>query len=231
MDADVRLTPEAIRSKAFKKVRRGYRTSEVGQFLGRVAQDFARLQERVAGRGGAVPLDEDPPLTPSQVQEQTFNGAWYGYAMHEVDDFLDVLVVALGQLHRALDEAQQWHSARRAPLQPPLTAPRQLPAPDPAAPRRPMSAHDVAAKTFSWALRGYSVDEVDQFLGRVAVELARVMGEPVGGPPRLSSHDIASKRFTLLPRGYAMHEVDDFLAQLAAQLAERESGWSSAELN
>jgi DivIVA domain-containing protein len=226
MNADVRLTPEAISSKAFKKVRRGYRVSEVDQFLGRVAQDFARLQRRIAGQGPR-PLDEDPPTTPSQVHEQTFNGAWYGYAMHEVDDFLDELVVGLERLYQALAEAEQWHSARRAPLQPPLATARQLSPPDPAASRRPVSAHDVAAKTFPREVRGYNVDEVNQFLGRVAVELARA----IGGPPRLTSRDIASKRFTLLPRGYAMHEVDDFLAQLAAQLAARESGWSSAELS
>jgi DivIVA domain-containing protein len=230
MDADVRLTPEAIKRKAFKKIRRGYRVSEVDQFLSRVARDVARLQERIAGQG-VVLLDEEPLVTPPQVRDQTFTGAWYGYAMHEVDDYLDVLVACLERLHRAVAEAEQWHSARRAPLQPPLTALRQLPPPESAAPRRPLSAHDVASKTFSWAPRGYSVEEVDQFLGRVAVELARVLGDPLGGHLRLSSHDVASKRFTLLPRGYAMHEVDDFLAQVAAQFAERESGWSNAELS
>jgi DivIVA domain-containing protein len=229
MNADVRLTPEAISNKAFKKVRRGYRVSEVDQFLEKVAQDVARLQARVAGQS-LVALDEDPPTTPEQVEEKTFNGAWYGYAMHEVDDFLDLLVVTLERLHRAVAEAEQWRSARRAPLQPPLNALRQLPPPEPAAVRRPATAHDVAAKTFSREPRGYSVEEVDQFLGRVAIELARVIGDAFG-PPRLTSRDIASKRFTLLPRGYAMHEVDDFLAQLAAQFAERESGWSNAELS
>jgi DivIVA domain-containing protein len=230
MDADVRLTPEAIKRKAFKKVRRGYRVSEVDQFLGKVARDVARLQARIAGRG-VVLLDEEPLITPPQVRDKTFNGAWYGYAMFAVDEYLDVLVDRLERLHRALAEAEQWHSARRAPLQPPLTALRQLPLPDAPPPRRPLSAHDVASKTFSWAPHGYSLDEVNQFLGRVAVELARVAGDPLGGHPHLSSHDIASKRFTLLPRGYAMHEVDDFLAQVAAQFAERESGWSNAELS
>jgi DivIVA domain-containing protein len=229
--ADVRLDPEAIRRKAFKKVRRGYRAGEVGQFLERVAHDVARLQERIGGERLEA-LDEDPLITPAQVQEKTFSGVWYGYAMHEVDDFLDVLVAGLERLYQAIAEAEQWRSARRAPLQPPLTALRQLPPPEPAAPRRPATAHDIAAKTFSRALRGYSVEEVDQFLGRVAVELATVIGDPTGSSaPRLTSRDIGSKRFTLLPRGYAMHEVDDFLALLAAQFAERESGWSNAELS
>jgi DivIVA domain-containing protein len=94
-----------------------------------------------------------------------------------------------------------------------------------------VSAHDVASKTFSRVSRGYSVEEVDQFLGRVAVELARVVGDPLGGHSRMTSGAIASRRFTLLPRGYAMHEVDDFLAQVAAQFAERENGRSNAELS
>jgi DivIVA domain-containing protein len=230
MDADVRLTPEAIKGKAFKKVRRGYRANEVDQFLEKVARDVARLQERIAGRS-MLRLDEEPVLTPPQIQEKTFNGAWYGYAMYEVDEYLDVLVDCMDRLHRAAAEAEQWHSARRAPLQPPLNALRQLPPPEPSAPRRPLSAHDIAAKSFSRSPRGYSVEEVDQFLGRVAIELARVVGDPLGGQPRVTARDIVSRRFTLVPRGYAMHEVDDFLAQVAAQLAERESGWSNAELS
>jgi DivIVA domain-containing protein len=231
MNADVRLTPEAIKGKAFKKVRRGYRAGEVDQFLGGVARDVALLQERIAGRS-VVRLGEEPVISPEQVQEKTFNGAWYGYAMREVDDFLDLLVVCLERLYRAAGEAEQWHSARRAPLQPPLTALRQLPPPpEPTLPRRALSAHDIAAKSFSRSPRGYSVEEVDQFLGRVAVELARVSGDPFGGQPRVNARDIVSRRFTLLPRGYAMHEVDDFLAQVAAQFAERESGWSNAELS
>ncbi len=230
MNADVRLTPEAIKGKAFRKVRRGYRVNEVDRFLGRVARDVARLQERIAGRS-VVPLDQEPLVTPREIQEKAFNGAWYGYAMYEVDDFLDMLVACVERLHRATAEAEQWQSARRAPLQPPLAALRQLPAPEPSAPRRPVSAHEVASKTFSRAPRGYSIDEVDQFLGRVAVELARVVGDPLGGQSRLTSGAIVSRRFTLLPRGYAMHEVDDFLAQVAAQFADRENGWSSAELS
>ncbi len=75
--------------------------------------------------------------------------------------------------------------------------------------------------------RSAATAEVDQFLGFVAIELARVSGDPAT-PPRLTARDISAKRFTLGPRGYVMHEVDDFLARLAAQLAERENGWSTA---
>jgi len=221
MNADGRLEPEGITGKTFKKVRHGYRVSEVDQFLAKVAEDLARLREHV--RRGTIPIE--PLLTPEQVETKTFNGTWRGYAMQPVDAFLDEVVAELRRTHRALEDAEQWRSAPRAPLQPPLhSALRSLPTPDPIS--RPLSARDVASKVFAREPHGYRVEEVDQFLGFVAIELARVSGDPAT-PPRLTARDISAKRFTLGPRGYVMHEVDDFLARLAAQLAERENGWST----
>ena len=221
MDADDRLEPAGITGKSFKKVRHGYRVSEVDQFLARVAGDLARLREHL--RQGAAPVE--PLLTAEQVEGQTFSGTWRGYAMGEVDEFLDEIVAELRRLHRSLAEVEQWRSAPRAPLQPPLqTAMRPLPAPGPMP--RPLTARDVASKVFAREPHGYRVEEVDQFLGFVAIELARLSADP-GAPPRLTAREIASKRFTLGPRGYVMHEVDDFMARLAAQLAERESGRST----
>jgi DivIVA domain-containing protein len=223
MNTDGRVTPEVITGKTFKKVRRGYRVGEVDQFLERVAGDLGRLREHV--RRGSVPVE--PLLTPEQVEQKKFTGAWRGYTMSEVDEFLDGIVVELRRMHEELAEAQEWRSAPRAPLQPPLhsAAMRSLPPPD--LPGRPLTARDVASKVFARESHGYRVDEVDQFLGFVAVELARVGADP-DALPRLAAHDIAAKRFTLGPRGYVMHEVDDFLNRLATQLAEHESGWSTA---
>jgi DivIVA domain-containing protein len=223
MNTDGRVTPEGIKGKTFKKVRRGYRVGEVDQFLERVADDLGRLREHV--RRGTVPVE--PLLTPEQVEQKKFTGAWRGYTMQEVDEFLDGIVVELRRLHEELAEEEEWRSAPRAPLQPPLhTSPmRSLPPLEP--PGRPLTARDVASKVFAREPRGYRVDEVDQFLGFVAVELARVSADP-DALPRLAARDIAAKRFTLGPRGYVMHEVDDFLNRLATQLAEHESGWSTA---
>jgi DivIVA domain-containing protein len=224
MNTDGRVTPEGIKGKTFKKVRHGYRVGEVDQFLERVADDLERLREHA--RRGTVPVE--PPLTAEQVEQKKFTGAWRGYTMPEVDEFLDEIVVELRRLHEELAEAEEWRSAPRAPLQPPLhtTGPmRSLPPPEP--PGRPLTARDVASKVFAREPRGYRVDEVDQFLGFVAVELARVSADP-DALPRLAARDIAAKRFTLGPRGYVMHEVDDFLNRLATQLAEHESGWTTA---
>ena len=223
MNTDGRVTPEGITGKTFKKVRRGYRVGEVDQFLKLVADHIGRLREHV--RRGSLPVE--PLLGPEQVEQQKFTGAWRGYTMSEVDEFLDGVVIELRKLHEELAEAEEWRSAPRAPLQPPLPAAamRSLPSPEPP-PGRPLSARDVASKVFSREPHGYRVDEVDQFLGFVAVELARVSADP-DAIPRLGARDIAAKRFTLGPRGYVMHEVDDFLNRLANELAERENGWST----
>jgi DivIVA domain-containing protein len=224
MNTDGRVTPEGITGRTFKKVRRGYRVGEVDHFLERVASDIGRLREHV--RRGSLPVE--PLLTAEQVEQKKFTGAWRGYTMPEVDEFLDGVVVELRKLHEELAEAEEWRSAPRAPLQPPLPAAamRSLPPPEPSL-GRPLNARDVASKVFPREPHGYRVDEVDQFLGFVAVELARVTADP-DAMPRLGARDIAAKRFTLGPRGYVMHEVDDFLTRLATELAERENGWSNA---
>jgi DivIVA domain-containing protein len=218
MDTDGRVSLEVITGKTFKKVRRGYRVGEVDRFLEQVAGDIGRLREHV--RRGSLPVE--PLLGPEQVEQKKFSGAWRGYTMSEVDEFLDDVVIELRRLHEELAEADEWRSAPRAPLQPPLpaVAMRSLPSPG-LSPARRLSARDVASKVFGREPHGYRVDEVDQFLGFVAVELARVGADP-DAIPRLGARDIAAKRFTLGPRGYVMHEVDDFLNRLANELAEHE---------
>lgn len=218
MDTDGRVSLEVITGKTFKKVRRGYRVGEVDRFLEQVAGDIGRLREHV--RRGSLPVE--PLLGPEQVEQKKFTGAWRGYTMSEVDEFLDGVVIELRKLREELAQADEWRSAPRAPLQPPLPAiaMRSLPSPG-LPPARPLSARDVASKVFGREPHGYRVDEVDQFLGFVAVELARVGADP-DAIPRLGARDIAAKRFTLGPRGYVMHEVDDFLSRLANELAEHE---------
>lgn len=222
MNTDGRLTPEVITGKAFKKVRHGYSVSEVDRFLAKVAEDLARLREHA--RRGTVPVE--PLLTPEEVERKTFGGTWRGYAMPPVDEFLDEIVSELRRAHDALVEAEQWRSASTGTsLQLPLQSMmRPL---SPAEPfTRNLTARDVASKVFRREPHGYRVEEVDQFLGFVAVELARIGGD-AAAQPRLTAQDIAARRFTLALRGYAMHEVDDFLARVATQLAERQSGRST----
>jgi DivIVA domain-containing protein len=205
MTAGVRLTPEAIRGKTFSRARQGYRPAEVNQFLALAADAMATLRECYAnGSGAPAGL-----LGPEDVEQRLFHRAFRGYAMAEVDDFLDLLAIDLGRMHQRVAEAM-------------LVEPRLELTARVEAPTEPLTASDVASTTFTRTMRGYRIDEVDRFITLVARELARVEDHP-GTTPRISADDIAATRFTLGPRGYAMYEVDGFLQRLAAQLARAEA--------
>lgn len=206
MTAGVRLTPEAIRERTFSKARQGYRPGEVDRFLAQAADAMARLQECYAN-GSRAPTGL---LTAEDVQQQLFHRAFRGYAMAEVDDFLDLLAIDLGRMHQRVAELQK------------VAQPQLELTPRVEAPAEPLTAGEVASATFTRAMRGYRVDEVDRFITLVARELARVEDNP-GSTPRITAHDVAAARFTLGPRGYAMYEVDAFLQRLAAQLARAEA--------
>ncbi len=64
---------------------------------------------------------------------------------------------------------------------------------------------------------GYSVEEVDHFVGLVEAALS-------SGVPGIRSTDIVARRFTpvQLKPGYDMGEVDDYLEQARLRLRERE---------
>jgi DivIVA domain-containing protein len=104
-----RLAPEEVRTRTFSRVVRGYRRREVRRLLERAATDLARLRNGPVGTGP----DDQPPLTPEEVEEVRFQPSLGGYEMDEVDQFLDQLMV---ELERAAHE----------PLLPPSAA---LPAP------------------------------------------------------------------------------------------------------
>jgi DivIVA domain-containing protein len=212
MTAGVRLTPEAIRDKTFTRARQGYRPVEVDRFLAQAADDMARLEECYAS-GSRAPSGL---LGPEEVESKLFIRAFRGYAMAEVDDFLDLVAADLGRMHRLVVELVRM---ARPHLE--LT-PRVEPPPE------RMSASDVASTTFTRMVRGYRMDEVDRFITLVARELARVEDNP-GTTPRITAHDISITRFTLGPRGYAMYEVDSFLGRLAAQLARAEAESGAAQ--
>jgi DivIVA domain-containing protein len=111
-----RLAPDEVRTRTFTRVVRGYRRKEVRRLLERAAADLARLRNGLPASGP----DDQPPLTPAEVEEARFQPALGGYEMDEVDEFLDQLVVELER-------------AAREPLRPPSALPapaRQAPLPD-----------------------------------------------------------------------------------------------------
>lgn len=136
-------------------------------------------------------------LTAQQINDQTFARALRGYAMHEVDEFLD----------RAAEEIARWHEA--------LSRGRRPGA-------RLLSPREVSEVVFNKEMRGYDMAEVDDFLDELAAELARLHSEvtrratPIGR--RLTADDIVRKEFNVGMRGYDRREVDRFLDQVAREV-------------
>jgi DivIVA domain-containing protein len=136
-------------------------------------------------------------LTAQQINDQTFARALRGYAMHEVDGFLD----------RAAEEIARWHEALNRGRRPNA---------------RLLTPREVSEVVFNKEVRGYDMAEVDDFLDELAAELARLYGEvtrrvtPAGR--RLTADDIVRKEFNGGMRGYDRREVDRFLDQVAREV-------------
>jgi len=81
------LTPEEIQRKQFAGAMRGYTMGEVDAFLNEAARELTRLR---AERGrGFRPTPHR--LTADNLRDWRFSRAMRGYAVHEVDQFLDRL--------------------------------------------------------------------------------------------------------------------------------------------
>src|SRR5215217_5334492 len=106
-----RLAPEEVRTRTFTRVVRGYHRREVRRLLERAADDLARLRDGPTANGP----DEQPPLTPEEIEEVRFQPSLGGYEMDEVDEFLDQL---MAELERAT------HEPLRPPPPPPPPPPR-----------------------------------------------------------------------------------------------------------
>jgi DivIVA domain-containing protein len=83
----------------FKIVLRGYATRDVDSLLARVEAEFERLRDAIEGRSSAYV----PQLTPDDVNQAEFNRGMRGYAMDDVDDFLDEVAAELERLLHALE--------------------------------------------------------------------------------------------------------------------------------
>jgi DivIVA domain-containing protein len=84
-----------------------------------------------------------------------------------------------------------------------------------------LTPDDIRTRRFALARKGYRRTEVERFLAKAAVDLARLQD---GGPDpahesRLTAEDVDEARFHKALRGYSMPQVDDFLDELAAELA------------
>jgi DivIVA domain-containing protein len=129
-----RLAPEEVRTRTFTRVVRGYRRREVRRLLERAADDLARLRDGPTSEGP----DDQPPLTPEEVEEARFQPALGGYEMDEVDTFLDQVVA---ELERASREPFRPASALPAPPRQPF--PTVTPGPQPVTHGPPPVAPDL----------------------------------------------------------------------------------------
>ncbi len=136
-------------------------------------------------------------LTAQHINEQTFARAVRGYAMHEVDEYLD----------RAAEEIDRWQDALTRGIRPTT---------------RLLTPREVSEVIFSKAVRGYDMGEVDEFLDELAAELIHLHGmasrRPAQVTRRLSADDILRKEFHIAVRGYHRREVDRFLDQVAREV-------------
>jgi DivIVA domain-containing protein len=211
------LTPLDIRGKEFTRDRDGYATNEVEAFLEEVAERFsrlrdenARLRDQLTGRSPRMPLPTRRSSPPSLDKRKEFTKAASGYAIDEVEAFLDQLPAEFGFL-------EGENAALRDQL---AGLGAGMPSPSPGAP-----------------VGGRSPDEVRSMLSsyRTGVERGRMISSAEAASPRsegrtptsgvlsptpwseITPDDVQQKEFTKVTRGYAMSEVDTFLDQVTVE--------------
>ncbi|HKE99584.1 MAG TPA: DivIVA domain-containing protein [Actinomycetes bacterium] len=174
-----------------------------------------------ATTGGQVPVepvrpDWVPRITAADVQHMQFGRAMLGYAVHEVDAFLDTVAERLDQLHRSVmaGPAAVWESQPHA---------LQL-------------LQEIRHTRFGRSLSSYAQLQVDTFLDELAEDLEqlieqfgfeRVAARVAAGAGRqdpaaavrLTPLDIEQQEFSKVPGGYAVAQIDAFLDEVTASYA------------
>jgi DivIVA domain-containing protein len=155
-----------------------------------------------------------PRLTPLDIQNKQFAPAMRGYAIAEVDTFLDELSAQLTWLQQVMANLRVYPQAAN-----------ELPG-------RLRQILTVVRRTeFPRVMRGYSIPDVDSFLDEVAYDLqaflqqidaaqanaTRALPAPErtrGSTRRMTARDIQGTHFTRVLGGYAAGEVDAFMDQM-----------------
>ncbi len=219
------VTSHDLSMKAFSatRLRTGYTMVGVDAFLDRAAAELHRLHTLVRSvESGYRPDASELVLrvTPTEISSTTFNPTRFlsGYCEQEVDDFLGVVarefanlqkfVSAVSSVGRTGEHGVSYHAG--------ITGP------------------EVSGKSFTRTRLsvGYKVDQVNDFLDRVAQDLAvmHALVKSTGGgrqrdstsfPECLTPADISAVKFdtTRFIGGYREYEVDDFLDFLEREFA------------
>ncbi|WP_322749230.1 MULTISPECIES: DivIVA domain-containing protein [unclassified Frankia] len=219
------VTSNDLSMKAFSatRLRTGYTMVGVDAFLDRTAAELHRLHTLVLSvESGYRPDPSELVLrvTPTEISSTTFNPTRFlsGYCEQEVDDFLSVVAREFANLQKFMSAVS---SAGRTGV-------------------RGLSYHagitgpEVAGKLFTRTQLGvgYKVDQVNDFLDRVAQDLAVMHAlvkstgdgrqrDPGSFPACLAPADISAVKFdtTRFYGGYREYEVDDFLDFLEREFA------------
>jgi DivIVA domain-containing protein len=224
-----------VRQQRFSLAMRGYAVAEVDGYLDELAEGLERLQRASwHGSGHAEPIPADLP-TADRIREQTFTVSPNGYAMIEVDVFLDDIIEAISRAWSRLDAVPALPPSRAAPALP-APAPPTPPTPQPS--RGVLRSADIRAVEFPRSLRGYARKQVDDFLEHAAETLDRLdaaLSRPasLGGrvrPVGMTAADVQRAGFFTALRGYAMPSVDDFLDRIAEALAARDEQLATGAL-
>jgi DivIVA domain-containing protein len=212
---------ERVRRQRFSMAMRGYSPAEVDRFLAQLGDGVERLHSYLPPGGTGMvtgPLPGDLP-TAERILRQEFAVVLNGYAMIEVDAFLEEVMDAVGRA---------W-SSLPAPQAPPVLAPQttaglpqRLPSP------RGSTGFPGARPP---ALAGRTMPSVPVPLPAPAPPpVVRELQAPLAAgrrelpaPARDTRLDAAMVRSAQFPRafrGYARKQVDQFL-ELAADTLER----------
>ncbi|HVX44999.1 MAG TPA: DivIVA domain-containing protein [Mycobacteriales bacterium] len=197
------LTNVVFRKPAIGK--RGYKESEVDEFLARVAATFSAYHET-----GSAGVDL---VTPVDVHHVTFGRASFvdrGYNESDVDAFLDLVEAELIKLCEASTSSEDSDSEA-------VPAEAKLPPVPEAGLLGPDEVRTTEFGRPPMGKRGYDADEVDAFLERVEATLR--------GLDDLGASQVARVTFGKAPRGgrvYNEAEVDYLLDRIEETLQWRE---------
>jgi DivIVA domain-containing protein len=179
-----------------------------------------------------------PGLDPADVYAKVFTRALRGYAIGEVDEFLqelgdeltrrrrgstprasadDVRQITFGTIRHgyAVLEVDDFLDQVAAELERLDTEADQNRSPDQPLPELPWPDDPGSGPLgFTLAMRGYATAEVDAFLDHAAAELDQLRA---GGRSSMTAASVRAARFAKVSKGYAMPEVDAYLDDLAAE--------------
>ncbi|HKE97696.1 MAG TPA: DivIVA domain-containing protein [Actinomycetes bacterium] len=181
---------EGSSGRPFIRALRGYSIAEVDAFVGQLSDELDRQRSGIPARVSA-----------SQVRGAYFTEEAYGYAVDQVDEYLERVGAAIERIeqHRRPAVEAPRGNGRPAAAGGPVVTPEQI--------RR---------QEFGRVFSGYAMAEVDLALDRITRELAALQA---GRRSAVTAAMILRLGFPKVVRGYHPAEVHAFLRLIASEFA------------